>query len=238
MPMVHLLYEKECPVNDKIKIVIPTVGQVLDDEDNYYETVSLLTAMPIDMMVQLDDMGIDFTTINEYDLFILLFSTLLERDTSLIFGDLNLRAFKLAVNEENGNVVLRDERRGITIDRAIQSKIADTLRTVLHLEKNIRKAANKESKEYMLSRARIKMRRAANRRRRSQLEDLIISMVNTEQFKYDFNSVRDLTIYQFNESAEQIVSKINYEHLMTGIYMGTIDPKKMSQDELNWLKHK
>lgn len=33
--------------------MIPTVGEVLENEDNYYSMVSMLTAMPIDMMVQL-----------------------------------------------------------------------------------------------------------------------------------------------------------------------------------------
>ncbi len=65
--------------------MIPTVGEVLENEDNYYSMVSMLTAMPIDMMVQLDDIGIDFTTINEWELFLLLFNSLKEQDTSLIF---------------------------------------------------------------------------------------------------------------------------------------------------------
>ncbi len=76
---------KDYPINDYIRVMIPTVGEVLENEDNYYSMVSMLTAMPIDMMVQLDDIGIDFTTINEWELFLLLFNSLKEQDTSLIF---------------------------------------------------------------------------------------------------------------------------------------------------------
>ena len=101
MATLNLLYKKEYKVNEFIKVRIPTVGEVIDHEDDYYSMVSMLTAMPIDMMVQLDDIGIDFTKINEYELFILMFSALKERDTSLIFGDLDLKAFKSVINPQN-----------------------------------------------------------------------------------------------------------------------------------------
>ena len=91
-----LLYKREVPITRDIHIVIPTVGEVLEDEDNYYSLVTMLTAMPMDFMVQLDDMGIDFTTINEYELFLILFNSVRTMDTHLIFGDLDLSTFELA----------------------------------------------------------------------------------------------------------------------------------------------
>ena len=86
MATQNLLYKTEYKINEFIQVRIPTVGDVLDHEDDYYSMVSMLTAMPIDMMVQLDDIGIDFTKINEYELFILMFNALRGKDTSLIFG--------------------------------------------------------------------------------------------------------------------------------------------------------
>ena len=59
MSALHLLYRDSYAINDSIHISIPTVGQVLDNEDSYYNVVSAITAMPIDFMVQLDDLGID-----------------------------------------------------------------------------------------------------------------------------------------------------------------------------------
>ena len=87
----------------------------------------------------------------------------------------------------------------------------------------------------MLERERIKMKRAARRKQKSYLESLIIALVNTEQFKYDYESVLDLTIYQLNASIRQIAKKINYDNVMIGCYTGNVDMKKLSQDELLWL---
>ena len=63
-------------------------------------------------------------------------------------------------------------------------------------------------------------------------------MVNTEQYKYGYESTRDLSIYQFNESVRQIIKKVDYDNRMYGVYSGTVSAKDLSQDDLNWLTHK
>ena len=90
MSALHLLYRDSYAINDSIHLSIPTVAPVLDNEDSYYNVVSAITAMPIDFMVQLDDLGIDFTTINAWQLFVLLFENIKQMDKyvlSLVFGD-------------------------------------------------------------------------------------------------------------------------------------------------------
>lgn len=238
MATLNLLYKQEYAINDHIKIQIPTVGEVLDNEDDYYTMVTMLTAMPIDMMVQLDDIGVDFTAINEYELFLLLFNALKDKDTSLIFGELDLKPFKSVVNPQNDTIVLRNKKTGVVIDRGIQGQIASVLRKIHNLKRNNRKPANQEAREYMLQRARDKMRRRNRRINDSQLEELIVAMVNTEQFHYGFEGTRELSIYQFNESVRQVIKKIDYDNRMHGVYAGTVNAKELSQDDLNWLTHK
>ena len=238
MSTINLLYKHQYDINDSIKIVIPTVGEIIEDEDNYYGIVSTLTAMPIDSMLILDKCGIDFTQINEYELFLLLFDSLKELDTHLIFGDLDLTKFETSVNSQNGNVVLYDTDDDIVIDRAIHNKIAMVLREIHHLEKNNKKPANEEAKKYMIERAKKKAMRNKNRNAMSSLEQLIIAMVNTSEYKYNFEETKNLSIYQFNKSVEQIKRKIDYDNLMHGVYSGTVDTDKLSQKELNWIEIK
>ena len=215
MATLNLLYKQEYAINEHIRIQIPTVGEVLDNEDDYYTMVTMLTAMPVDMMVQLDDIGVDFTAINEYELFLILFNALKDKDTSLIFGELDLKPFRSAVNPQNNTIVLRNKETGVVIDRGIQGQIASVLRKIHNLKRNNRKPAND-----------------------SQLEELIVAMVNTEQFHYGFEGTRELSIYQFNESVRQVIKKIDYDNRMHGVYAGTVNAKELSQDDLNWLTHK
>lgn len=238
MATINLLYRDSYAINEDIVIRIPTVREVLQDEDNYYGLVYSLTSMPIDRMVQLDDLGIDFTQISDYDLFLLFFSAIRTQDTHLIFGDLDLSKFALAESDDGGSFVLVDTENDVVIDRRVQLQIAAALRRIHHLEKNRRRPGNKEAQDFMLQVEREKIRRQKKRSTFSNLESLIVALVNTEQFCYRYDDVLDLTIYQFNESVRQIVHKVEYDNRMRGVYAGTISAKDLSQDDLNWLVHK
>ncbi len=233
-----LLYAHELPINNKIQIHIPTIEEIMADEDGYYSALSLIVSAPIDFMVQLDDVGIDFSKINDYELFLLTFTALQQLDTHLLFNDLDLTRFEYAEPDNVGLPFLIDQEKDIRIDRSIHAMVASALRKVNHLERDKRKPGNEEARKYMIERARKKQQRNRNRQMDSQLESLIVAMVNTEQYKYDFESTKSLTIYQFNECVRQIIKKVDYEHKMQGVYAGTIDPKGFSTDELNWLIHK
>ena len=235
MPSVSLLYKEKIYVTDKISIVIPKVRDVIEHEDDYYSLITLLTAMPYDMMVQLDDMGIDFTSINEWELFLMLFSSFKKAPClHLVFGDFDISHYEIVAGPA-GDVVLCDTQTGDKIDRAVYEHLAGTIRQIHNLKKNLKQPGNDAAKLYILERTRIKQRRAARRKKRSELEDLIVALVNTEQFKYNYETVLDLTIYQFNASVQQIVRKVHYDNLMIGAYTGHIDTKTINQDELNWL---
>lgn len=245
--MINLLYKDRYQINlknaqnkdcTKIDIMIPTIGEVLDDEENYYNLVYTITAMPIDMMVQLDDVGIDFTSINAYELFLLMFDSMKSQDTRLVFGDLDLSNFHIYCNRETGKYELYDKVNNIVINRTVHNQIASALRKIHHLEKNRKRPANEEAKKFLLQRARQKMKLHKNRNEMSELESLIISLVNTEQFKYDFEGVKNMSIYQFNESLRQVIKKNNYNNLMYGVYAGTIDTKGLSQEDMIWLSSK
>ena len=238
MPTLNLLYKDFYDINPFIRIQIPRVGDVLDHEDEYYGAVSILTAMPVDMMVQLDDIGVDFSTINEWELFLLLFSSLRAMDTSLIFGELDLSKFRPAVDTKTSEVILVDQDSGAKIDRLIYDQIGAVLRKIHNLKRNTRKPANDEARKFMMQRARLKLKRSRKRASSSQLEELIVAMVNSEQYHYGFEGTRGLTIYQFNESVRQVIKKTEYNNRMYGVYAGTVNPKELSQDDLNWLTHK
>ena len=36
MATINLLYKKEYAINDSVRVRIPTVGEILDNEDRYY----------------------------------------------------------------------------------------------------------------------------------------------------------------------------------------------------------
>lgn len=238
MALLNLLYEDAIRINDHISVMIPDVGTVLKHEEEYYRLVSILTAMPYDMMVQLDDLGIDFTEIDDYDLFLLLFPGLKTENTELLFGEFSLSGFTTEVNQKNGTVILRDPETGIVIDRGIFNSIANALREIHHLEKTVKKPGNEDAKKYLLERTRKKLARQRSRKSKSELQSLIVAMVNSSEFKYDYETVKNISIYQFNQSVHQILRKTDWSNRMHGVYAGTVDAKRLTEDELSWIPRK
>ena len=209
----------------------------MDSEEMYYELVSMLTATPMDYMVQLDDIGIDFSDINDYELFLLLFQSIAQKDTSMVFGDLDLLKFVPSVDPKTKKVTLRHSENGAVIDRMIHAEIARVLRTLNNLVRDNRKPGNEEARKYLIERARIKQARRArrNQKHNSDLEALIISLVNSNEFKYNFDTVRDLTIYQFNACFKQVQKRVAFDKLMIGVYAGTVNAKELPNDQLSWV---
>lgn len=234
----NLLKVNEYKVNDKISVHVPTVDEIFDFGDQkYYSTVQTLVATPFDLMVELDDIGIDYETITDYQLFILMMESIAvnEDDTSILFRDLNLKGFQEAVNPQNGEKVLWSKDNDIVIDQMIALEICNAIRKIHFWEAPIGRAGNAEAKRYLIERNRKKKKRLAKKPYKSFLESMIISLVNTEEFPYNYETVMELSVYKLNASWRQIQKKKHWEQTMNGVYFGTVDTTKINLEKINWL---
>lgn len=234
----NLLKVKDYKVNDKISVHVPTVDEIFDFGDQkYYSVVQTLVATPFDLMVELDDIGIDYETITDYQLFILMMESIAvnEDDTSIFFGDLNLKDFQEAVNPQNGEKVLWSKDDDIVIDQMIALEICNAIRKIHFWEAPIGRAGNAEAKRYLIERNRKKKKRLAKKPYKSFLESMIISLVNTEEFPYNYETVMELSVYKLNASWRQIQKKKHWEQTMNGVYFGTVDTTKINLEKINWL---
>ena len=231
-----LLNAKSIEITDKLSLRIPTVGEILEDEQSYYNIISSITATPFQYMVQLDDMGIDYTTINDYELFIMLFQILAKSDLSILFGDLNLSDIGRYKNNKNNSIVLYSSKNDVIIDELVYSKIVKYIRKINNLKRENRKPGNEEAKQFRIKLERKKQKRNARKPYEPYLEKMVIALVNRPEFKYNYEQTNDLTIYQFNKSFEQINTSINFENTMIGVYAGTVDTSKLKDKScLSWL---
>lgn len=220
----------------KLSIRIPTVGEILDDEQRYYNLISSLTATPYQYMVQLDDMGIDYRNITDYQLFMMLFQSFAREDMSILFGDIDLSDISMYQNKQNSTYVLCSPRNEIIIDEFVYTQIADCIRKINNLEKENRSSGNDEAKEFRIKLERRKQKRNANKPYEPYLEKLVVALVNRPEFKYNYEQVDNLTIYQFNQSFKQIQTSITFDNTMIGVYAGTVDTSKMKDKScLSWL---
>ena len=223
-------------VTPKLSVRIPTVGEILEDEKSYYSLINSLTATPFQYMVQLDDMGIDFTTINDYQLFLLIFPSFAKTDMSILFGNIDFSDIEVGTNPQNDSTILYSKNNGIIIDELVYSEIVKAIRKINGLQRENRKPGNDEAKEFRINLERKKQKRNARKPYDPYLEKMVVALVNRPEFKYNYEQVEDLSIYQFNKSFEQIKTSINFDNTMIGVYAGTVDVNKLKdKSSLSWI---
>lgn len=237
---------KKCLLNaTSVEIVpnlflrIPKVGEILEDEFSYYGIVSSLTASPFQFMVQLDDMGIDYTKITDYQLFTMLFPMYAKSDLSLLFGDLDTSDFGVYINQKDNSQVLYSPSNDIVIDELVYHDLTENIRKINLFEKVKSKPGNESARKYLLEKERKKQKRNARKPKEPYLENLVIALVNTSEFPYNYETCMDLSIYKFNQSLKQIQRKISFDNTMIGVYARTVDTSKMAdKDALSWIPNK
>lgn len=245
-----LLSKKEYKITDNLIIHIPTVREVHEnqgDEEKYFELVSLFTKTPCDAMVELDDMGKDYTQIKEYELFTILFVSFMAQSQNyndkywkMIFPYLDLKKMQMNINNEN-MLEVYDENGNIVINEQIYLKLADVLRNIIFTEKNMEhyKVPEVETRKYIIQRQRLKRQRELERQKRygkkssSQIDGALLFLVNNANFKYNFETVKDITLYDLFASLQQINQNINVDGLMSGYWTGNVDLKKVDKKTLN-----
>ncbi len=232
------LLKSSCVIipDTKISVRIPTVGEILDNEQHYYSLISSLAATPFQYMVQLDDIGIDFTKITDYQLFMQLFPILAQGNMSILFGDIDFSDISVCINPENDLPILYSQKNNIAIDEFVYNQLVNFIRKINNLKKEQRKPGNDEAKEFRIKLERKKQKRNAGKPYEPYLEKMVIALVNRPEFKYNYEQVENLTIYQFNKSFEQIQTSITFDNTMIGVYAGTVDTSKLKDNScLSWL---
>lgn len=237
-----LLNKQSVEVTDQITLRIPTVGEILDNENAYFSLISIMTSTPFQYMVQLDDLGIDYTEITDYQMFQLFFPVYAQGDISIIFGDLDLKDIGLYHDHTTNLDVLYSPKSDIKIDEFVYYQMARLMRQVNCIKYDRKKPKGEHTKKYLLEKERRHLKNMERMKKRkefeqSEFEKLIVALVNNVHFKYDYDTIRDLSIYNFYQSFQQIQHEINFNNVMRGVYAGTIDTSKL-QDRtvLSWIK--
>lgn len=225
-------------VEDKFIVRIPTVKEVLEDEHFYYSVISSLTTVPFQQMVMLDDMGVnDFTKVREYDLFKLVFMTYVGSDLSILFGDLDISDFAICI-DKHGDQVLYSKKNDLEINEKVYYDLVEAIRKINSLEKAVGKPGNEAARKYLIEKERRRLN-SKFKKEENFFEKMIVALVNTNEFPYDYDSCMDLSIYRFNQSFKQIQHKIVFDNTMIGVYAGTVDTKKLgNSDILSWIANK
>lgn len=223
-------------INNKIKIMQPTLGQIRDfGEQRYFSFVNSFTATPTDMKYQLYKIGIDWNDISDYELFLGLYKSFDKESSSLIFGDIDFTKFSRTTSNDNGEPVIYDSDSGIIIDKSIYEIATSYIRNAHNLSYNVERAMNETTKLVLLEEAEENFNINKDKKFKSNLLPLISTMINMDGFKYSWSTVWDMKINAFMDSVHQLLHIKNVDLLLRSGYSGFgIDLKKINKKELNY----
>ena len=155
---LQLYFGDDYVINDYITIKQPSIGDIIKyGEASYFSTVHTLTAIPSDLKSQLWDMGLDWTEVDDFELFMMLAQTLTPDRTGILFGDLDFSKLRPFRNNQNGDIVLADKETGVLIDKMIYLRIVGYLRKAFNITPKIEKAANKMTRKILIEEDRKKI---------------------------------------------------------------------------------
>lgn len=234
---MSLFFRRNIPLNQKITFTQPTIGDILDfGEARYFSVAKTLVTIPSDLKPELQDIGIDYEEISDFELFIMLSSSLHVEDTRLILGDLDLSKFKTCIDKTNDEIILYNEETDTVIDRRIHMFISKYVCKLHGFKPKVEHAANKFTKKILIEDDRSRKKMERKKPYKSVLLPMITSLINHPGFKYNSKTIMDIGIYELRESIERI-SIIRYsDALLHGIYSGMIDSTKVNKKELDWTR--
>lgn len=225
-------------INDKISIYIPTIGEIVEfGEKQYYSMVHTLTCIPSDMKSQLDDLGIDYMSISDFELFMMLSKGLSQELTKLILGDLDLSKFSPYLNQINNETILYDVENDIVIDKLIYTKMINYIRKVHNIKPKVERAANKTTRKILIQLDRERINKSKKEPYKSQLKPLISAMMRFPGFKYKKNELKECGLYEFMDTVYGAQIYVSSTALLQGSYSGMIDTSKIDKKEFNWMRN-
>lgn len=225
-----------------ITLHIPTLSEICDyGEIRYYQMVTTLCSTGIDFCWQLDDIGIPFDEISDYQLFYQLLRKYYTADDSkILFGSrLDLSKMQVCVDPKN-NILLVQREEGcdddIVIDENIYFKIVSCLRAIHNLKRDDRIAGTNSCRRAFIEDARMEYEARKLEPAKSTLLPMISTMVNSEGFKRNDQTVWDMNIFAFMDSVKRIAKIRNADLLLRSGYSGFgTDLKKIKKEELNYM---
>lgn len=232
-------------INDYISIHVPTLEEIcLYGESKYYSMIYTLCSVGIDLCWQLEEAGIPFDEISDYKLFYSLLRKYYDTEqTKIIFGDvLNLKEMQFLQNEK-GEVYLgqkiitqNGETKTITINESDYYEIVKYLRALHNLKRNDAVAGTKSCRMAFIEDAKMEYEAQLLEPRKSHLLPLISTMVNSDGFKRDDQTVWDMNIFAFMDSVKRVDKIRNSNLLLQSGYSGFgVDLKKIKKEELNYM---
>ena len=238
---LKLYMAEDIKIANGIVLKCPKIRDVAEyGESAYFSMAQTLCATPSSMMVQLDDMKLNYMKIRDFELFMMLCQNLKPEATHLLLGDLDLSKFKPhQVGDTEEVILVHEDTMGsespIVISPIIHEVLTTYIRRMHNFKKEVKKAGNEITRRQLIRLARQDAAMAKNKPYESFLRP-VISAVKCRQ-GYSMDYIREMGIFELMDDLSRLNVIVQADAALGGMYSGTIDTKKMDKTVLNWTRN-
>lgn len=222
-------------INDKIAVLQPKIGDVLAfGERQYFSVVNTICSTSSNMKSQLADAGVDWETVEDFQMFQMLAQSLPKEQTYLVLGDIDLSKFTLHASVENGEPIMVDQDSGIVIDKLVYMRIVEYLRKVHGLTRAHDRTKSRFVHDMAIEMEREEMAINAKKPYKSFLWPLMSSIKARQGYTKQY--VLDMQVYELVHEANRLQIIVQSDALLKGVYSGMVDTKKIDKKQFDWMR--
>ena len=248
---LKLLRGKPIIFSDLLTLYQPTLSQIEEaGEQQFLNSLWMMCSCAWDMPSAFADMGVDFMTVSDWQFFYQTVRSFSLDTTRLVFGDLDfskLMPLNYKENEDDTEprVVLANiepmtigektyQPAQYILTEQMYKQMIPYVREMIGFTHKGRKAKNRATAQILIMDDRKQRARHKDEPYESMFHNGIITLVNTEEFPYTYETVFDLTIYQFTKSLIQIQGKKQACAMLQGSMSGFVDTSKIPSSNFQW----
>lgn len=242
MDELKVYFEQDVLLFDKVLLHQPTLKEIKEySEANYLNDVLKFCATPSDEKLFLYSMGIDYNTLEEFQMFCMFCETGILSGTSILFPKTDFSKFKTIIDNETDELMLFSQEYDMTISENEYLDMAKYIRKIHGLKKNSVKDGNEYTKKWRLQHELELLEQKAELGIKdefhSYLQPLISVAINSSGFDYNWFTIMDLPIHVFMDSIQRLQIMKNSDNLYNGIYSGNVAYKDIkNKEDLNYFK--
>lgn len=244
---------------------IYSLGNGVDCENIYWEYVSLLLCDPYDNMVLLDDLCGDYEEATSFDVFIIKWKLIhigiltdeydnqksseklsgkIKSALSFFLGEHEFEIVQMPQSEQHCIVDVNTKNSNGFYDYYISpdmfNLIGEFLFAINKMDKSDRiNPANDGVKRILINNMREEREYRAKNKDKDKNDDYLGIAVNAiccGGSGVNYQTVLNYTIYQVLSSYKISIKKNHIDHVMNGVYFGTVDMDKINKSDLNWIE--
>lgn len=238
---LKLYMSEDIKIANGIVLKCPKIKDVAEyGESAYFSMASTLCATPSSMMVALDDMGLNYMKVKDFELFVMLCQSLSPEMTRPLLGDLDLTKFKPHQLGDTEDIILvhedtKHDENPVIISPIIYEVLTTYIRKMHGFKKEVKKAGNEITRRQLIRLARQDAAMAKNKPHESFLRP-VISAVKC-RMGYSMDYIRAMGIFELMDDLSRLNVIINADAALSGMWSGMVDTKKMDKSVLNWTRN-